>query len=520
MKLKATSTFCPRSAATVGTLTIAIAAVLVSLSGCNMAPDYRRPDMALPAQYKESLPANWQFAQPSDDAHKGNWWQQFNDPMLDQLMTGLEASNQNLAIAQARWRQASALSQQARASLFPTIGVQASATRSASGSNSSGSNSASNGSSNNVTSSGSNISNSTQVGGTLSWEADIWGRVRQQANSQSLTAQSSLADLANTRLSLQAELAIDYFSLRVASAQDTLLKESVAAYKSSLELTRNRYAAGVATKSDVSQAETQWLSTSTQLADNQITVAQLEHAIAALLGKPATGFSLAPEAEQTGAQMLAIQLPSIPVELPASLLERRPDIASAERQVAAANASIGVARAALFPVLNLSADAGYRGSNLSGLFDVAHQFWSLGPSLALTVFDAGAKQAAVDQARASFDQASANYRQTVLTALQGVEDQLVALRLLQREADLQKQAVASANVALNLVTNQYRAGTVPYLNVLSAQQTQQNARSSEINIRGRQLSATVQLLKGLGGGWQGLDAEANKNSAMDKITSR
>ncbi len=514
MKIKATSTSHTHSAIKVGALTIALTAALVSLSGCNMAPDYRRPDMALPAQYKESLPANWQFAQPSDDAHKGNWWQQFNDPLLDQLMTSLEASNQNLAIAQARWRQASALSQQARASLFPTIGVQASATRSASGSNSANSTTAG------VSSSGSNISNSTQVGGTLSWEADIWGRVRQQANSQSLTAQSSLADLANTRLSLQAELAIDYFSLRVASAQDNLLKESVAAYKASLELTRNRYAAGVATKSDVSQAETQWLSTSTQLADNQITLAQLEHAIAALLGKPATGFSLAPEAEQTGAQMLAIQLPSIPVELPASLLERRPDIASAERQVAAANASIGVARAALFPVLNLSADAGYRGSNLSGLFDVAHQFWSLGPSLALTVFDAGAKQAAVDQARASFDQASANYRQTVLTALQGVEDQLVALRLLQREADLQKQAVASANVTLNLVTNQYRAGTVPYLNVLSAQQTQQNARSSEINIRGRQLSATVQLLKGVGGGWQGLDAEASKNSAVDKVTSR
>jgi NodT family efflux transporter outer membrane factor (OMF) lipoprotein len=374
---------------------------------------------------------------------------------------------------------------QARAALFPTLTAGASDTRGSA-----------------ATSGRNSVANTLQANLDASWEIDLWGRLHDLSASQDATTQASLADLANTRLSLEAELASDYFALRVADAQQALLNASVTAYADSLALTRNRYNAGVAAQSDVSLAETQWLTAKTQAEDNAINRAQLEHAMAVLVGKAPSDFSLPSLALTEPGAMLPMQLPGIPPSLPSSLLERRPDIATSERQVAAANASIGAARAALFPALTLSASGGYRSSGLGDLFSVANRFWSLGPAMALTIFDAGARRAAVAQAQASYDATVANYRQTVLNALQSVEDQLVALRILDNESVLQAQATRASAQTVELTLNQYKAGTVPYLNVLTAQTTDQAARRSLLDIKGRQLAASVQLVKALGGGWQ------------------
>jgi NodT family efflux transporter outer membrane factor (OMF) lipoprotein len=346
------------------------------------------------------------------------------------------------------------------------------------------------------------VINSVQAGVAVDWELDLWGRLRRQAEVQDAAAEASLADLANTRLSLEAELATNYFALRVADAQQALLDASVQAYETTLQLTRNRYAAGVVTRADVATAETQWLSAQAQAADNGINRAQLEHAIAVLLGRAPADFALDPLPASQPPGRLELALPQVPAVLPSELLERRPDIASAERQVASANASIGVAQAALFPALTLSAGAGTRGSALADLFSVSNRFWSLGPALAVTLFDAGARRAGVREAEAAYDATVATYRQTVLGALREVEDQLVALRVLEREADLQAQAVRAAGEALSLALNQYRAGTAAYLNVVTAQAADQNARLNALGITGRQLSATVQLVRALGGGWR------------------
>jgi NodT family efflux transporter outer membrane factor (OMF) lipoprotein len=465
-----------------------IVSLTLVLAACSGMP-YETPSISLPAQFKEA-PGGWKNAEPTH-AQAGNaLWQVFADPQLNELITQVDAANQNLLVAEARWRQATALASQAQASLFPTVSADAAATRASS------------------TSSGytkTTTTNTLQGSLSASWEIDLWGGLHDQAREQEATAQASLADLANTRLSLESTLATDYFALRVADAQAALLNASVKAYADSLALTRNRYAAGVASRSDVSSAETQWYAARTDAEDNAITRAQLEHAIAVLIGKDPSGFSLATlktVTESAPASLLPAKLPTIPPALPSDLLERRPDIATAERQVAAANAGIGVARAALFPKLTLSATDGARGSNLNNLLGLTHRFWSLGPDLAGTIFDAGARRAAVNQAQANYEATVANYRQTVLTALQSVEDQLVALRVLENEAGLQEQTVRASTQTVTLTLNQYKAGTVPYLNVLTAQTTDQTAQRTALTIRGRQLAATVQLIKALGGSWQ------------------
>ncbi|MDR3412437.1 MAG: efflux transporter outer membrane subunit [Formivibrio sp.] len=464
------------------TLALPTALSLV-LAACASTP-YTAPAFNMPAQFKEA-PAGWKNAEPADTATRGLVWQSFGDAQLDALIAKVDTANENLHVAEAHWRQAAALGRQARAALFPTLGAGASDSRGTTGS-----------------SAKTSIANTVQADLSANWEVDLWGRLHNLSDAQTATAQASLADVANTRLSLEAELASDYFALRVADAQQALLNASVAAYADSLALTRNRYAAGVAAQSEVTLAETQWLSAQTQAEDLSINRAQLEHVIAVLVGQAPADFSLPVAKQDHPSAMLPMQLPALPVSLPSSLLERRPDIAASERQVAAANASIGAARAALFPALTLSADGGYRNTGLGDLFGIANRFWSLGPSLAMTIFDAGAKQAGIAQAQASYDATVANYRQTVLNALQNVEDQLVALRVLGNETVLQAQATRASAQTVALTLNQYRAGTVPYLNVLTAQVTDQNAQRNALDIKGRQLAASVQLIKALGGGWQ------------------
>lgn len=458
------------------------------LAACAPVP-YQRPALDMPAAFKEA-PAGWKNAEPADAKPRGPLWRVFGDAQLDTLIMQVDAANQDLRAAEARWRQADALARQARASIFPTVSADLGVTRSAS-----------------TTTSYTRTlyANGIDPGVSMSWELDLWGRVHDQAAAQAATAEASRADLANTRLSLEAELATDYFALRVADAQAALLEQSVKAYADSLTLTRNRYAAGVVARTDVTSAETQWFSARTQLEDNAISRAQLEHAIAVLVGKAPADFEIAalkPAPDAEPASILPMTLPALPPTLPSSLLERRADIATAERQVAAANASAGAARAALFPKLTLAVAGGYKGDSLSELFGLAHRYWSLGPDLAQTIFDAGARRAAVAQAEASYDATVSNYRQTVLTALQGVEDQLVALRLLEREADLQTQTVAASAQTVTLTLNQYKAGTLPYLNVLTAQTTDFSARRTALTLRGRQIAATVALIKALGGGWE------------------
>lgn len=467
--------------------------VALTLGGCAVGPDYQRPDMAVPSQYKET-PSGWKEATPADTESRGPWWTVFGDPRLDTLMHELTNANQSLAVAQANWRQATALAQNAHASLFPTLGASTSASRADSSSSSS-------------TSRG--VTNSLQAGLSASWEVDLWGRLRRTAEAQDANAQASLADLANTQLSLTATLASDYFLLRVADAQQDLYAAIIQAYADSLQLTRNRFAAGVATRSEVAQAQTQWLSARASAESVRISRAQLEHAIAILVGKAPANFSLPPDITTPPGQ-LTQAAPAVPVTLPSTLLERRPDVAAAERSAAAANAQIGVARAALFPSLTLSASGGYSGSTLGQLFDASQRFWTLGPAaMALTLFDAGARQASIRQAEAAYDASAATYRQNVLTALQEVEDQLAALRILANQAQLQDQAVSAAATTLSLVTNQYKAGTVSYLDVITAQTADQNARLSALSVRSQQLSATVSLIKALGGGWEGLPPPAS-----------
>jgi NodT family efflux transporter outer membrane factor (OMF) lipoprotein len=382
-------------------------------------------------------------------------------------------------------RAAQAAVASSQAGLFPTLGSTAGATRSRSGGASG------------IGGSTGNTSTNYSLGLNASWELDLWGRVSGTVSASQASAQASSDDLAAARLSAQASITQTYFSLRAADASVRLLQETLQGYEQSLKLTNNRYRAGVASSADVAQAESQYKSTQAQLIESQTSRAQLEHALAALLGLPPATFSL-----EAGAELPAP--PEVPAMLSSQLLEQRPDIAAAERRVAAANAQVGVARAAFFPALTLSATAGYRGASLSNLVSAPNLFWSLGPSLALALFDGGARTAAVESARASLDLAAATYRQTVLTALQEVEDNLVSAAALAREQQVQIEAVAAAQKALDVVNNQYRAGTVAYLNVLSAQTTVLSARRSLIDVRNRRLAAVNTLLKNVAGRWEPL----------------
>ncbi|KVQ19305.1 efflux transporter outer membrane subunit [Burkholderia ubonensis] len=464
-------------------------ATAVMLAGCAVGPDYHRPDTPMPAAFKEA-PAGWKVAQPADGADRGAWWRVYGDPQLDALIDKLNASNQTIAQSAAAYRQARALVAEARAAYFPTVGLTASGSRSRSprASLSSGSSSSFGGGS-----SGS-IGNSYSVGLDASWEPDLWGKVSRTVGAQRAGEAAAAADLANARLSQQATLAQTYFQLRTADTLQMLLDDTVASYARSLQLTQNRYAQGVAARADVIQAQTQLQSAQAAAIDNGVARAQYEHAIATLIGEPASTFSLPP-------LPLTAEPPVTPVGVPSALLERRPDIAAAERRAAAANEQIGVAISAFFPTLTLSAQGGVQSSVWSNLFTLPARFWTVGPQLAATLFDAGLRAAQTEAARATYDQDVAAYRLSVLTAFQDVEDNLASQRILAREIDVQRQAVDSAEHALAIVTNQYKAGTVDYLNVLTAQTTAFSAHQKLATIAGQRMVSSVGLVKALGGGW-------------------
>ncbi|KVN30473.1 RND transporter [Burkholderia stagnalis] len=463
-------------------------AAAVLLAGCAVGPDYHRPDTPMPAAFKEA-PAGWKVAQPADRADRGAWWTVYGDAELNTLVDRLNASNQTIAQSAAAYRQARALVDQARAAYFPTVGLTASGSRARTPRSSLSSGSSSSGSG----SSGS-ISNSYSVGLDASWEPDLWGKVSRTVGAQRAGEAAAAADLANARLSQQATLAQTYFQLRTADALQKLLDDTVASYQRSLQLTQNQYAQGVAARADVIQAQTQLQSAQAAAIDNGVARAQYEHAIATLIGEPASTFSLAP-------LPLTAEPPVTPVDVPSALLERRPDIAAAERRAAAANEQIGVAISAFFPTLTLSAQGGVQSSVWSNLFTLPARFWTVGPQLAATLFDAGLRAAQTDAARATYDQDVAAYRLAVLTAFQDVEDNLASQRILAQEIDVQRQAVDSAEHALAIVTNQYKAGTVGYLNVLTAQTTAFTAHQKLATISGQRMVSSVGLVKALGGGW-------------------
>ncbi|WP_395453391.1 efflux transporter outer membrane subunit [Acidovorax delafieldii] len=463
------------------------------LAGCAQTPPYERPTMDIPAAYKEQAAAQaqgiWKPAQPqASTALPETWWTVYGDAVLDRLQQQAEANSPTLAQSAARLRAAQAAVTSSGAAALPTVGANASSSRARSGTQlgnqADGSSTA-------------RISTSHSLGLSASWELDLWGRISAGVSAAQASAQASADDLAAARLSLQAAVAQTYFSLRAAEAQAALLGETLKAYDRSWELTRNRRAAGVASSADVAQAEAQYKSTQVQLLEAQTTRSQLEHALAALLGQAPAAFALEPTA--------TLPAPAdVPQALPSDLLQRRPDIAAAERRVAAANAQIGVARAAYFPTLTLSAAGGFRGSPLADLFSAPNLFWSLGPALAASIFDGGARSAAVETARANHAQVTAAYRQTVLTALQEVEDNLTAAAALAQEEQLQREATAAAQRALDVVENQYRAGTVGYLNVLAAQTTVLSSQRSLIDVKSRRLTAVNALLKNVAGRWEAL----------------
>ena len=458
--------------------------------GCAVGPKYVKPTVRIPAAYKES--ANWKKAQPQDEIIRGEWWKIFNDPRLDALEAEVNISNQNIAQAEAQYAQSYALVQAARSSFFPTLGATASYTRSH---NSSGNNSGS--SSSNSSNSKYAVSNNL-LSADVNWELDLWGRIRRTMEANSANAQASKADLENARLSAQAQVAQDYFQLCSLDAQKKLLDDTDIIYQKFLNLTQNRYASGVAAQSDVLQAQTQLEMIEAQSIDIGVQRSQLEHAMAVALGKPASDFSIGP-------LTLPATVPSIPAGFPSEMLERRPDIAAAERTVAAANAQIGVAESAYFPTLTLGASGSYESSNLANLFSSPNPLWSLGPVLAETIFDAGLRRAQTAQAKAVYDADVASYRQTVLTAFQQVEDNLAALRILEQEKHVQDSALKDAWKTVELETNQYKAGTASALDVITTQAIALTDEKAVVTILGERMNACVLLIQYLGGGWKTLD---------------
>ncbi|AIY42782.1 RND efflux system [Collimonas arenae] len=473
---------------------LAAAAAALLLSACAVGPDYIRPATVAPIAFKENK--DWKTATPKDQELHGKWWEIYQDPQLNALVEQVNISNQNLAQSEAQFRQAAALVQSARAAYLPTVSASVSATRSGGSRNSAGS----------TTGSSSSVGNSFSLGPSVSWEPDLWGRISRTVEANQASAQASAADLQVARLSAQSTLAQDYLQLRVLDLQQTLLNDTVEAYQKSLQLAQNQYAVGVAAQSDVIQAQTQLKGAQAQALDNGVLRAQLEHAIALLTGQPASTFSITP------APLIAV-LPDIPVGVPSTLLERRPDVSAAERQAAAANAQIGVAKAAYFPNLTLAASGGFQSSSFANWLTVPNRIWSLGPTLAATLFDGGARRAQSDQAIAAYDANVAAYRQAVLTSFQEVEDNLAALRILEQEAAVQGETVKFAHHAAELILNQYKAGTVSYSNVVTAQATAFNADLSALNIQNRRFAASVQLIKALGGGWD--QAELPNNATLN-----
>jgi len=479
-------------------LEVLLLIALLQLAGCTVGPKYQRPAAEVPPAYKEV--GDWKPAQPNDQSLSGNWWEIFQDPQLNALEAQVNVSNQNLKAAEAQYTQARALVRYQRANYFPTISAGASATR----------NRISNHRPASVVSNGITY-NDFQIPFELSYQLDVWGRVRRTVESYREQAQASAADLAAVNLSMHAQLALDYFQARTLDAEEQLLNSTVTQYEQALELIENRYAGGIASDLEVEQARTQLETTRAQAIDVGVGRAQFEHAVAVLIGKPPASFSLAP-------LPLTAPPPPIPVGLPSYLLERRPDIAAAERLMASANAQIGVAKAAYYPLVNLAAAGGFESGSITTLLTGPSILWSAGPSALLTVFDFGRRRAASDQAIAAYDQAVANYRQTVLTGFQQVEDNVAALRILEHEAQVQNTAVDAAEKYLALANTRYTGGVTSYLEVTTAQSAALSDEITAVNILGRRMADAVTLVQALGGGWNSSELPV-RPECCGKLTS-
>jgi len=474
--------------------TVCALSVLLCAAGCNFAPDYKRPPAEVPAAFKES--DGWKVAQPDEASIRGNWWEVFEDTQLNVLEASVDVNNQNVAAALANLAAARAVVRQSRAQLFPTVSTDPGVTRSRQANVN-----------NFVTASGRRATTTIySLPFDAAWEPDLWGRIRNTVTANSAEATATLADLENTSLSVKAELAVDYFQLRGLDAERELLNSTVAAYEESLRLARVRYETGIASDQDVAQAETQLNTTRAQATDVGIQRAQLEHAIALLVGKPAAELSIS-------ATPLKAGIKRVPVSLPATLLERRPDIAAAERRVASANAQIGVARAAYFPALNLSGSAGFQSASLGSLVGSPAFAWSVGANLAQTLFDAGRRRAVTEQARATYERTVADYRQTVLTAFRDVEDNLSNLRIIAQEIQEEDVAVNSSRRYLTLANDRYKLGIDSYLNIILAQATLLSNERTAVNLRTQQAVSTVQLIKAVGGGWTDAELRSASNTA-------
>lgn len=480
-----------------------IAAVACATS-CNVGPKYHTPTVQAPATYKEVTPENakdidnWKVAQPSDAQMPGKWWEVFNDPELNQLEEQANKSNQSIASSAASFLAARSIVKQARSQLFPTVTTDPSITRQQQSANltqfvgqgTGGTGTGGTGTTNGSTSAFTDYS----LPFDATWVPDLWGKVRNSVRSNAYAAQASAADLAGTRLSIEAEVAADYFQLRSQDSLKQLLDSTVKAYQESLNLTKALFETGIESDEDVAQAETQLETTEALDTNVGILRSQYEHAVAMLIGQPASTFSIP-------YKPLDVPPPPIPFGVPSELLERRPDIAASERLVAQANAQIGIARAAYFPTLTLSASVGFQSSSITDWFSWPSRFWSVGPTLAETIFDAGLRKATVEQYRAQYDETVANYRQTVLTAFQQVEDNLAALRILSQEIQQQDVAIKSSQRYLDLATDRYRLGIDPYLNVITAQTSVLSNEQTLVNLRIQQITSSVQLIEALGGGW-------------------
>nr|WP_051050866.1 efflux transporter outer membrane subunit [Winslowiella toletana] len=458
-------------------------ALLLALlvTGCAVGPDYQRPSAAVPTHYKHA--AGWREATPQDDQSKGEWWTVYQDATLSNLLSQVKISNQNVAQYEAQYRQAVALAAESRADLLPTVSGTASSTRS--------------GSQSTTTSGGSqrSVSNSHSLQASASWELDVWGKLRRTLEENRASADASAAELANITLSAQSTLAQDYFQLRVMDQQIALYQQSVAAYQRYLQVIENKYQAGAESRGTLAQAQTQLESARASALDLSWQRAQLENAIAMLIGKTPAEFSL-PVAPLTA------RIPAIPDALPSQLLQRRPDIAYAERNVAAANAAVGVAIAGYYPDLTLSASGGFSGSVLHNLVSLPNRAWSLGPELSGTLLDFGATSAKVGQARASYDASVASYRQAVLEGFQEVENYLVELNTLQTEVQAQQRAADAAKESARVTYNQYQAGMIDYLDVASTENTSLSQQQSLLSAQSTQWVTSVELIAALGGGWR------------------
>jgi NodT family efflux transporter outer membrane factor (OMF) lipoprotein len=473
--------------------------IMFLLAGCTVGPNYKRPAAEVPPTYKEL--GNWKVAEPNDQTLGTNWWEIFQDPQLNALEMQVNVSNQNLKAAEAQYTQARAALRYSRADLFPTITVNPSATRNKTSSNRQPHSPVFNG----IT------YNDFEIPFELSYQIDVWGKVRRTVESYRDQAQASAADLATVNLSMHSQLALFYFQARLLDAEEQLLNSTVTQYEQALELIENRYQGGIDSDLQVQQARTQLETTRAQAIDVGVARAQYEHAVAILVGKPPATFSLPP-------LPLTMPPPSIPTGLPSELLERRPDVAAAERLMASANAQIGVAKAAYYPTFNLAALGGFDSGYPTTLITGPSVIWSAGVSGALTVFDVGRRRAASDQAIAFYDQAVANYRQTVLTGFQQVEDNVAALRILEHEAKVEDTAVTAAQNYLALAWTRYKGGVTSYLEVTTAQSAALADELSAVNILGRRMVAAVTLVQALGGGWNSSELP-QRPECCGKLTS-